>query len=84
MESLKAQRTETEQARSAAASRTGLTAAQEARKRKLDDRRAVIEAKRTKLLGGEEEIARLRAEKRAAEADKLLDSIASEMHANGS
>jgi hypothetical protein len=57
MEELKQQRDETEQARAGSNSRGGtgepagpvLSAAQEAKKRKLDERRAMIEAKRQKV-----------------------------------
>jgi hypothetical protein len=57
MEELKQQRDETEQARAGSNSRGGtgepagpaLSAAQEAKKRKLDERRALIEAKRQKV-----------------------------------
>jgi uncharacterized protein involved in exopolysaccharide biosynthesis len=57
MEELKQQRDETEQARAESNSRGGpgepagpvLSAAQEAKKRKLDERRALIEAKRQKV-----------------------------------
>ncbi|EIW71548.1 hypothetical protein TREMEDRAFT_73338 [Tremella mesenterica DSM 1558] len=63
MASLDAQRVETENARAKAGNRGGLTAAQEMRKRKLDERKALVEAKRTKMLGGAEEVERLRREK---------------------
>ncbi|WVQ77721.1 hypothetical protein IAR50_007411 [Cryptococcus sp. DSM 104548] len=69
---LKASREETEQARARASERGGLTAAQEARKRKMDERKAMIDAKRAKMLGGEKEVERLREEKKAKEADDFL------------
>lgn len=53
--------------------------AQEAKKRKIDERKALIEAKRVKLLGGEEEVERLRAEKRAFETDKFLQGLGEEL-----
>lgn len=56
-----------------------MSAAQEAKKRKLDDRKALIEAKRVKLLGGEKEVERLRAEKRAVETDKFLQGLEEEL-----
>ena len=80
MESLKSQRADTQRARDVAAQRSGLTAAQETRKRKLDERRAEIAAKRNKLLGGEQEVARLVAEKRASEADLFLRDVEAEMN----
>lgn len=48
MASLAAQREETERVRASTGSKDGLSAAQEAHKRKLDDRRALIEAQRAK------------------------------------
>ena len=77
MASLKAQREETERARRTNAS----SAVMDARKRKLDQRRAFVEAKRSRLLGGDEAVARLRAERKAAEADSLLEGLEAEMHA---
>lgn len=79
MASLDAQRKETEQARGEAVKRGGLSAAQEAKKRKLDERRSVVEAKRVKLLGGKEEVERLRNEKREREAERFLDGLKEEM-----
>ncbi len=79
MASLDAQRTETERARDEAGKRGGLSLAQEAKKRKIDERKALIEAKRVKLLGGEEEVERLRAEKRAFETDKFLQGLGEEL-----
>jgi hypothetical protein len=78
MASLDAQRSQTEQARGEAGRRGGLSAAQEAKKRKLDERKALIEAKRVKLLGGTKEVERLRAEKRAAEAETFLRGLENE------
>lgn len=68
---LDAQRTETEKAR-AQTEKRGMSAAQEAKKRRLDERRALVEAKRAKLLGGAENVARLREKKRAEEVDKFV------------
>ncbi|ODN72929.1 hypothetical protein L202_08344 [Cryptococcus amylolentus CBS 6039] len=76
---LKASRQETEQARAKASQRGGLTAAQEARKRKIDERKAMIDAKRAKLLGGEEEVERLPKEKKAKEADEFLKGLELEL-----
>jgi large subunit ribosomal protein L24e len=56
-----------------------LSAAQAAQKRKLEERRALIEAKKVKLLGGREAVERLRAERRAAEVDSFLQSIDTEL-----
>lgn len=67
MASLKSQRLETEAARSA----------HPAKRSKADERRAMIEAKRKKLLG-EGEVERLREGKRQAEAEKLLEGLAHE------
>ena len=63
MASLKAQREETETVRLEAGRRGGQSAAQAAHKRKLDERRALVEAKRAKLLGGREVVDRLRQER---------------------
>ena len=79
MASLGAQRDETERARSQTGKRGGLSAAQEAKKRKVDERKALIEAKRAKLMGGEKEVERLRAEKRAAETDDFLRGVEDEL-----
>ena len=79
MASLDAQRADTENARGVAERRDGLSAAQDAKKRKVDQRKALIEAKRAKLLGGEKEVDRLRAEKRAAETDRFLQGLEEEM-----
>jgi hypothetical protein len=79
MASLDAQRRETEQARGEAVKRGGLSAAQEIKKRKLDERRAIVEAKRIKLLGGKEEVERMRNEKREREAEQFLDSVKAEL-----
>ncbi|RXK35450.1 hypothetical protein M231_07305 [Tremella mesenterica] len=83
MASLDAQRVETENARAKVGYRGGLTAAQEMRKRKLDERKALVEAKRTKMLGGAEEVERLRREKGQKEADMFLDGVGRELEANG-
>ncbi|KAK8849650.1 hypothetical protein IAR55_004985 [Kwoniella newhampshirensis] len=79
MAALDAQRSETEKARAETAQRRGMSAAQEAKKRKMDERKAMIEAKRVKLLGGEKEVERLRAERRAKEADEFLQGLESEL-----
>ena len=56
-----------------------MSAAQEAKKRKIDQRKALIDANRAKLLGGEKEVDRLRAEKRAAETDRFLQGLEEEL-----
>ncbi|ORY34772.1 hypothetical protein BCR39DRAFT_514630 [Naematelia encephala] len=76
MASLSTQREETEKARAA---NRGLSAAQEAKKRKLDERKALIEAKRAKLFGGQEITERKREERRAAVADDFLQSVEREL-----
>jgi hypothetical protein len=75
MASLEAQRLQTEKEREQGLKRAGLSAAQEARKRKLDERRLLVDAKRVKLLGGEEEVRRLQREYKAAEAEDLLQQL---------
>jgi hypothetical protein len=75
MASLKAQRLQTETARKSASGRVGLTKAQEAQKRKLDERRALVEAKRRKAFGGAEQLERAREEKRRIEADSFLSNL---------
>lgn len=69
MDELKRARDETEKKRAESA-RAELTPAQQAAKRKLDERRALIEAKRQKLLGGTDavEAARKKAQEKQAEA----------------
>ncbi|WVQ79226.1 hypothetical protein IAT38_001322 [Cryptococcus sp. DSM 104549] len=79
MASLKAERAETERKRAETVQRNGLSAAQEAKKRKVEERRAVIEAKRLKLLGGEEAVAKLRKEKEEAAAEAFLKGLEGEM-----
>ncbi len=82
MEALKKQREETEAARRDASERTELTAAQESKKRKLDERRALIEAKRQKLLGGKEGVEKKKAEMQDKAASRLLEDVEREMGAN--
>ena len=79
MAALKEQRKETEKARVETEQRRGMSAAQEMRKRKLDERRALVEAKRAKMLGGPEAVEKLRAEKRVKEADTFLEGLEAEM-----
>ncbi|WWC92755.1 uncharacterized protein L201_007714 [Kwoniella dendrophila CBS 6074] len=79
MESLASQRKETEIAREQVQQRPGLSAAQEARKRKADERKALIEAKRSKLLGGEKEVERLKEDKKKKEADDFLKGLENEL-----
>lgn len=74
MASLKAQRKETERAQATASQ----SSAQAAKKRKIEERRALIEAKRKKMMGAEE-VDRLREVKRAAEAERLLKGLESEL-----
>ncbi|KAJ9091045.1 hypothetical protein QFC19_009282 [Naganishia cerealis] len=52
-----------------------LTPAQEMKKRKMDERRALIEAKRMKMLGGKEGIEKKRQELQDREAEKLLKEV---------
>ncbi|WVQ96031.1 hypothetical protein IAU59_003131 [Kwoniella sp. CBS 9459] len=81
MASLSAQRKETEAARAQAdsAQKKGLSAAQLAKQRKLEERKALIEAKRAKLLGGKDKVEQLRVEKKAREADEFFKSLESEL-----
>lgn len=78
MRSLDATRAETDAAR---AKRSGgaTSSAQEAKKRKMAERAALVEAKRNKLLGGAGNVARMREEKRAREADNLLAELEGEI-----
>ena len=75
MASLSAQRNETEQARNKVSARGTLSAAQETKKRKVDERRAMIEAKRAKLMGGEDEVRRRKALKETGQAEDFLDKL---------
>ncbi|WVO21560.1 uncharacterized protein IAS62_002869 [Cryptococcus decagattii] len=75
---LKSQRHETELARAEAGRRGGITAAQEARKKKLEQRKAMIEAKRAQLFGGEKEVQMLKEERKAREADEFLNTLQKE------
>ena len=77
MASLKAQRSETERARSEGGK--ALTKAQEAQKRKLDERRALVEAKRQKVFGGKEQLEKAREAKRTAEAEAFLSGLEGEL-----
>jgi len=77
MASLKGQRLETEKVRNEASKRV-LSAAQEAQKRKVEERRALIEAKRRKVMGGDK-VDELREGKRKAEADKFLSGLEKEL-----
>ena len=52
-----------------------MSAAQEERQRKLDERRAMLEAKRVLKFGGAENLARLRREKVEREAEGLLAEV---------
>ncbi|KAJ9120118.1 hypothetical protein QFC22_003016 [Naganishia vaughanmartiniae] len=56
-----------------------LTPAQETKKRKLDERRALIEAKRIKMLGGKEGIEKKRQELQDQEAERLLREVESSL-----
>ncbi|KIR68149.1 hypothetical protein I314_01643 [Cryptococcus bacillisporus CA1873] len=75
---LKSQRHETELARAEAGRRGDITAAQEARKKKLEQRKAMIEAKRAQLFGGEKEVQILKEERKAREADEFLNTLQKE------
>lgn len=72
MEELKAQRAETERARQR------VHTALEQRNQKLDARRQLLEKKREEKYG-KEELERIRAERRAKEADTLLAEFEKEM-----
>lgn len=78
MASLDAERRMTEHARGKMAAR-GLTATQEARRRRLEERRALVEAKRAKLLGGAEKVAALRAQRQAERAEEFLKDLEREL-----
>lgn len=84
MASLKAQRQETETARSEAQQRAGMSKVQEEHKRKLDERREMLRLKRAKLLGGQDEVDRLRKEKREKEAENFLQGLEAELGAHSS
>jgi len=81
MASLGAQRAETESIRQAGVERGELSAAQQLRKRKLEERKALVDAKRAKLLGGEKEVERMRDGRRAAETDLFLKGLEKELNA---
>jgi hypothetical protein len=74
--SLDAQREETSQQRSNAR----LGQVQAAKKRQLDLRRAEIDAKRARLLGGQQKVDELRAAKREAQVNEFLSSFEKELH----
>jgi large subunit ribosomal protein L24e len=79
MAALNAERQKTETARKENQSRSsGISKALEERKRKLDDRRAMIEAKRIKVLG-KEEVERLKREKKEKEAEAFLNGLDEEL-----
>jgi large subunit ribosomal protein L24e len=75
MASLDAERLETEMARDRTAKRGTMSVAQEVKRRRLADRRAVIEAKREQLLGGKANLTRLRADKRTKDTDAFFAEI---------
>ncbi|WVO17185.1 hypothetical protein L204_104877 [Cryptococcus depauperatus] len=77
--SLKNQRAETQRARTEIEQHGGQGAAQDARKRKVEERKAIIAAKRAKMLGGEKEVERLREEKRVKEADDFPKGLEEEL-----
>ena len=79
MASLQSQRQETESARHEHQKRGGLSKAQEGHKRRLEARRELIEAKRAKLYGGQEEVDRIRKEKREQAADRFLEGLETEL-----
>jgi large subunit ribosomal protein L24e len=74
MASLRAERIETERAR-AELSEKRVSAAQEARQRRIDERMDMLERKREEKYGGKEQLARLRREKAEREAEALLREI---------
>lgn len=71
---LKSQRLETERARAELAEKR-MTAAQEARQRRIDERMEMLERKREEKYGGKENLARLRREKAEREAEALLAEV---------
>lgn len=79
MASLKSQRQETESAREDHQKRGGLSKAQEVHKRRLDARRELIEAKRAKLYGGQDEVDRIRKEKKEQAAERFLKGLEAEL-----
>lgn len=79
MASLKSQRQETESAREDHRKRGGMSKAQEAHKRRLDARRELIEAKRAKLYGGQDEVDRIRKEKKEQAAERFLKGLEAEL-----
>ena len=83
MASLKSQRQETETARENHQKRAGISKAQEAHKRRLEARWELIEAKRAKLYGGQEEVDRIRKEKKELAADKFLEGLEAELGGRG-
>lgn len=68
MASLKAQRSETERVQ-----QTG-NGVQEARRRKLDERRAMLQAKRERVMS-EAQVEEIRSAKREAEAERILNGL---------
>lgn len=79
MASLEAERIATEQARTEANRRGGLSAARQAHKNRIEERRALVEAKRAKLLGGPEKLAELRRQKRERETAKFFEDFEDEL-----
>jgi len=75
MAALEAERLETEVARARAGERAGRSVAQEAKRRRLDERRALVEAKRAQLLGGRERLAQLRAQRQQGETEKFFAEL---------
>lgn len=79
MEELKRARDETEQKRAQTA-QAELTPAQQAAKRKLDERRALIEAKRQKVLGGKDAVEAAREKAQEKQAEAFLSGIQLDDH----
>lgn len=84
MASLEAERIATEQARSGAMQRGGLSAARQAHKNRVEKRRDLVEAKRAKLLGGPEKLAELRRQRREEEAVKFFEDFEDELRRSAS
>lgn len=76
---MEAERIATEQARSGAEQRGGISAARQAHMDRVEKRRALVEAKRAKLLGGPEKLAELRRERRAKDAAKFFEDFEDEL-----
>ena len=61
-----------------------MSTAQQGRKRKENERRAMIEAKRARMAGGSDALEQLRSAGRAKAAQNLLEAVESELLESGS